>query len=84
MNNRYYLIRPTYGYCNFKEEMNMKYKITPNYFSVIIALILGPALIDQFDFQNMTFEKPALSVLYFIVFVFSIGSMIKKSNNLEQ
>ena len=59
----------------------MKYKIAPNFFFVIIAIILGVALFNQFDFQDLKFEKPALAVVYIIVFIFSIGFMIKKSKN---
>jgi len=59
----------------------MKYKIVPNFFWVVMAMILGGALLNQFDFQNLTFEKPALAVVYIIVFIFSIGLMIKKSKN---
>jgi len=57
----------------------MKYKIVPNFFFVIIALILGGALFNQFDLQNLKFEKPALAVVYIIAFIISIGLMIKKS-----
>jgi len=60
----------------------MKYKIAPNFFFVIIAIILGVALFKQFDFQNLKFENPALAVVYIIVFIFSIGFMIKKSKNI--
>lgn len=56
----------------------MKYKIVFNIFFVIIAIIVGAALYNQFDFQNLTFEKPALAVVYIIVIIFSIGFMIKK------
>ncbi len=59
----------------------MKYKIKPNFFSVVIALIVGGALYKQFDFQNMTIEKPALALVYSITFIVSIGLMIKKSEN---
>jgi len=59
----------------------MKYKIAPNFFFVIIAIILGVALFKQFDFQNLKFEKPALAVVYIIVFIICIGFMIKKSKN---
>ena len=59
----------------------MKYKIVPNFFFVIVTLILGGALLRQFDFQNLTIEKPALAVVYIIVFIISIGLMIKKSKN---
>lgn len=57
----------------------MKYKIVPNFFFVIIAIILGVALFNQFDFQHLKFEKPVLAVVYIIVLIFCIGFMIKKS-----
>lgn len=56
----------------------MKYKIAPNFFSVIIILIFGGALIKQFDFENLSFEKPALAIIYSIAFILSIVFMIKK------
>jgi len=59
----------------------MKYKLVLNFFSVIIVLIVGGALYKQFDFQNMTFEKPALALIYSIAFIIGFGSMIKKSKN---
>lgn len=45
----------------------------------VIAIILGVTLYKQFDFQNLKFEKPALAVLYIIVFVFSVIVLIKNS-----
>ena len=57
----------------------MKYKIVPNFFSLIIAVILWIALFKEFDFQNLKFEKPALAAIYIIVLIASIGFMIKKS-----
>jgi len=59
----------------------MKYRIAPNFFSVIIAIIIGVALFKQFDFQNFKFEKPALTIVYIFAFMISIGLMIKKSKN---
>lgn len=59
----------------------MKYKLAPNLFSVIIAIILGVALFKQFDFQNFKFEKPALAVVYIFAFIISIGLIVKKSKN---
>lgn len=56
----------------------MKYKIAPNFFSVIMAVIIGGGLYKQFDFQNLTFEKPALVAVYSIAFIACIGFMIKK------
>lgn len=57
----------------------MKYKIAPNFFLVVIALIVGSALFKLLDFQNLKTEKPALAIVYSIVFIFSIVFMIKKS-----
>ena len=59
----------------------MKIKIVPNFFSIVIALIVGGALIREFNFQDMTFENPALAVVYSIAFILSIGFMIKRSKN---
>lgn len=47
------------------------------FFFVIIAIILGNALFNQFDFENLKFEKPALSIVYIVTFVFSIYFLIK-------
>ncbi|CAM3614093.1 MULTISPECIES: hypothetical protein [Flavobacterium] len=43
----------------------------------IVAIILGVVLYKQFDFNTLTFEKPALAIVYIIVFVFSIFVLIK-------
>jgi hypothetical protein len=59
----------------------MKYKVVPNFFMAIIGIIVGIALFKEFDFENLKFEKPALAVVYAIVFVAAFGFMIKKSNN---
>lgn len=48
-----------------------------NFFLVIIAAILSSALYRQFDAENMTFEKPALSALYGIVLIVPVYLMIK-------
>lgn len=39
---------------------------------LIPAIIIGIALIEEFDFQNLKFEKPALAFVYFIGFALSI------------
>ena len=41
----------------------------------IIAIILGVVLYRQFNFETLKFEKPALAVVYLIVFVF-VGQCI--------
>lgn len=43
----------------------------------IIAIILGVVLYRQFDFETLKFEKPALAIVYLVVFVFSIFILIK-------
>lgn len=43
----------------------------------IVAIILGVVLYKQFNFETLTFEKPALAIVYIIVFVFSIFVLIK-------
>ena len=48
-----------------------------NFFFLIIAIITGSKVIKHFDFQNFTFEKPALDALYVIAFVASIVFLIK-------
>lgn len=45
----------------------------------IIAIILGVTLFKQFNFESQTFEKPALAIVYFIVFAFSIYMLVKRS-----
>ena len=59
----------------------MEKKKTPNFFLIIIALVLGQVLFEQFDFENLKFEKPALAILYIIVFVFSIYFLIRDYKN---
>jgi Ca2+/Na+ antiporter len=48
-----------------------------NFFFLIIAIILGSVLFKQFDFKTLTFEQPALAILYIVVFVTSIYFLIK-------
>lgn len=47
----------------------------------IIAIILGSTLYKQFNFETLKFEKPALAVVYIIVFVCSIFVLIKNFRN---
>jgi hypothetical protein len=43
----------------------------------IVAIILGVTLYKQFDFETLRFEKPALAIVYSIVFIFSLFVLIK-------
>ena len=53
-----------------------KHKYSSFTFS-IVAIILGVVLYRKFDFETLSFEKPVLAGLYFIVFLFSIYILIK-------
>lgn len=47
---------------------------------IIIAVILGGALLRHFDFNTLTFEKPWLDALYAIVFVTSLVLLFKNKS----
>jgi len=63
--------------------MIMKFRIVPNFFSVVMILILGGALIREFDSESLSFENPALSIVYLIAFILSIGFMLKKPGDKQ-
>ena len=52
-----------------------------NFFFAIIAIIVGAAIYKQFDFEKFRFEKPALAVVYIVVFAASIFFIIKDYRN---
>lgn len=43
----------------------------------IVAIIVGSALYKQIDFKTLTVEKPALSVLYAITFLFAVAVLVR-------
>ena len=55
----------------------MENKNSVNPFFVIIAVIIGGAMYKQFDFENLTFEKPALAIVYIVTLVTTIYFLIK-------
>ncbi len=57
----------------------MNYKIKPNFFSIVVFFIVGGALVNQFDFETLKLQKPALAIVYTLVLIISFGFMIKKS-----
>jgi len=59
----------------------MENKKTPNFFLLIVVIILGSALFKQFDFENLKFENPALATVYIVVFVFSVYFIIRDYKN---
>jgi len=58
----------------------MKNRIGFNLIFAFLAFPIGLALFREFDFQSLTFEKPALGVVYLITFIVCIFLMFKKSN----
>ena len=57
----------------------MNYKFKPNLFAIIIILIVGSALFNQFDNEPYTFQKIALSIVYGLVIIIAIVFMVKKN-----
>lgn len=55
----------------------MKNKKGPSIVLLIPAIIIGVALVEEFDFENLKFEKPALAIVYFIGLVLSIIFLVK-------
>jgi hypothetical protein len=47
------------------------------FFFVIIAFILGLALLKKFNFETDTFESPGLAILYSIVFFAAIILIVR-------
>ena len=62
----------------------MENKRTSNFIFGIIAIILGCSLLKKFDFKNLTFEQPALAVVYIVVFIFSVYFLIKNSKKKSE
>jgi ABC-type maltose transport system permease subunit len=44
---------------------------------MIPAIIIGVALYEQFDFENLKFEKPALAIVYIVGIALSIILQVK-------
>lgn len=47
---------------------------------LIPTIIIGVALWDNFDFENLRFEKPALALVYFVGFALSLFFQFKDFN----
>ncbi len=44
---------------------------------LIIAIILGWSIFKQFDFENLKFEKTALSIVYILTFLMCVYVLIR-------
>lgn len=45
---------------------------------IIIAVVLGGTIFKEFDFKNLTFEKPSLAVVYILTLLMTIILSLKK------
>ncbi|NHM07988.1 hypothetical protein G4D82_14075 [Flavobacterium sp. CYK-4] len=52
-----------------------------NFFFLIIAIITGSKLVHHFDFQNFSFQKPAIDTIYLVAFLASIFFLIREFRN---
>ena len=59
----------------------MENKKAPSFVLSIVAIIVGVVLFKQFDFETLEFEKPALAIIYIIVFVGSVYFLAKNFKN---
>jgi len=59
----------------------MKNKIGFNLVFAFLAFPIGLALFREFDFQSVTFRKPALGFIYLITFIATLYLMLKKNKN---
>lgn len=56
----------------------MKNKIGFNIMPALLAFVLAMALNREFDFETLTFRKPALAILYLVAFIFFVVSTFRK------
>jgi hypothetical protein len=45
---------------------------------IIIAIVLGWTIFKQFDFEQFTFEQPAMAIVYILTFLMTMYFIIKK------
>lgn len=57
----------------------MEKKSPMTFTMIIVAIIVGGALYKQIDFKMMTVEKPALSVLYAVTFLFAVAVLVRNN-----
>lgn len=55
----------------------MENKKAPVFAVAVSAVIIGVALFEGFDFQNLSFEKPALAVVYALTLGFCMYVLIR-------
>lgn len=49
----------------------------PVFLMIIVAVIVGSALYKQINFNKMTVDNPALSVLYAVTFLFAVAVLVR-------
>ncbi|MAD96346.1 MAG: hypothetical protein CMB99_03370 [Flavobacteriaceae bacterium] len=61
----------------------MKFQFKLNFFQIVVLIILGAALLRDFDFEAKKFEKPALAFIYGVVFLTTLFSVFFKKIERE-
>ena len=62
----------------------MEKQKSSSFFFTIIAIVIASALFKLCDFKNLSINKPALALVYFITLVFTIYMIVKnKKSNSE-
>lgn len=51
---------------------------------IIIAIVLGGTIFKEFDFKTLTFEKPALAVVYILTFLMTVYFIFKKDKEKKE
>lgn len=72
---------------NFETKNSFKHmenKKGINFVFAIVAVIIGVALWKQFDFDTFKFQKPALAIVYLVVFIASVYLLIKDYNKRSE
>lgn len=63
---------PVKGFILVYQRTSMSKNNGTLFFMAIIALVTGRKLMQHADFQNWTFQKPALDTVYLIAFILSL------------
>lgn len=56
----------------------MKLHFTVNFFQIVILLIVGAALVKEFDAETKAFDNTALAIIYGAVFLFTLATVFIK------
>lgn len=55
----------------------MSSKKRPSFPFVVIAFVLAGGIFEEFNFESMEFEKPALAIVYILTFLMTLYFITK-------